>query len=724
MERLSLIDVSSEDDFLVSSSCEGLFDPSSSGPQESNFEMNYFELETAISPGGNLGNIYKQIIQVPELSESPERKRNNSSKYNLRKSLAWDSAFFTSEGVLNPEELATVTSTLKKAETSALPGIPEETRRSGESISTLDSDGLENLEIELFDNVRASIQKSLGTSDKALNKKNCGLIKDHKGLNASRIGLKEKVARSSQNKMKFPVEVKRHGLSKQRSDSITKEVPINMKVVGAGTADAKASLKPPRILPKATLQKVPSKAALASGNTHKSSTSGGVINQQPSYKTTEVASSVTSRSIGPPRRMPSLPSSSMAISTSSSSSHGTLVRSSTDSTKSPLGITKKTRNTNHSSSGSATNKIPLKARKSRTMSRSPADLQTCLNPTMKFSNISPSSSIDSVASEASSSASTAMKSTHTMDGLDAGSSSPSLSLIKGNCLYSSSSQKLHQPIAESKSPSTLIDCEHSLKDPTAVPGTSEPASGDLSNSSSKGRYFKPSGLRMPTPKIGYFDAEKNLVRNIDTSSQTGQQSSLVKSTSGVNKLVVSDTVKPTNLRYAGPPTKKFAVTADSPHSQVDNRSSAQRTKPASPTFVQQESKLPPLDFSKEAHNESCIKVVTDDIAECGQLNMESPSSKLQPYSMTTVPLGREAAVSCEGYSDLACRSTRSPDQEVADSFPKRKESCPKEHLITLSSEKENIPANSTDGSDRNIQSKDLTMAVVELMREKLSSLTI
>ncbi|XP_072960576.1 uncharacterized protein [Typha angustifolia] len=657
MERLSLIDVSSEDDFLVSSSCEGLFDPSSSG-------------------------------------------------------------------VLNPEELATVTSTLKKAETSALPGIPEETRRSGESISTLDSDGLENLEIELFDNVRASIQKSLGTSDKALNKKNCGLIKDHKGLNASRIGLKEKVARSSQNKMKFPVEVKRHGLSKQRSDSITKEVPINMKVVGAGTADAKASLKPPRILPKATLQKVPSKAALASGNTHKSSTSGGVINQQPSYKTTEVASSVTSRSIGPPRRMPSLPSSSMAISTSSSSSHGTLVRSSTDSTKSPLGITKKTRNTNHSSSGSATNKIPLKARKSRTMSRSPADLQTCLNPTMKFSNISPSSSIDSVASEASSSASTAMKSTHTMDGLDAGSSSPSLSLIKGNCLYSSSSQKLHQPIAESKSPSTLIDCEHSLKDPTAVPGTSEPASGDLSNSSSKGRYFKPSGLRMPTPKIGYFDAEKNLVRNIDTSSQTGQQSSLVKSTSGVNKLVVSDTVKPTNLRYAGPPTKKFAVTADSPHSQVDNRSSAQRTKPASPTFVQQESKLPPLDFSKEAHNESCIKVVTDDIAECGQLNMESPSSKLQPYSMTTVPLGREAAVSCEGYSDLACRSTRSPDQEVADSFPKRKESCPKEHLITLSSEKENIPANSTDGSDRNIQSKDLTMAVVELMREKLSSLTI
>ncbi|ONM23132.1 Monothiol glutaredoxin-S17 [Zea mays] len=75
------------------------------------------------------------------------------------------------EGVLDTEELAIVNSTFRKAKGSRLPGIIEETRRSGESTtSTLESEtwAMESLETELFDNVRASIQRSLGKPDKLL----------------------------------------------------------------------------------------------------------------------------------------------------------------------------------------------------------------------------------------------------------------------------------------------------------------------------------------------------------------------------------------------------------------------------------------------------------------------------------------------------------------------------------------------------------------------------
>lgn len=71
-------------------------------------------------------------------------------------------------GVLNTEELATINTTCSQNEKPSLAGIPEEVRTSGESTTTLDTDNwtLESLESELFDNVRASIQKSLGLSEK------------------------------------------------------------------------------------------------------------------------------------------------------------------------------------------------------------------------------------------------------------------------------------------------------------------------------------------------------------------------------------------------------------------------------------------------------------------------------------------------------------------------------------------------------------------------------
>ncbi|XVF83305.1 hypothetical protein PTKIN_Ptkin16aG0476200 [Pterospermum kingtungense] len=80
-----------------------------------------------------------------------------------RRSLAWDTAFFTSAGVLDPEELCMVNRGYKKSETHIhkLPGIEEEFWKSAESNQTMDSDySLASLEIDLFEDMRASMQKS------------------------------------------------------------------------------------------------------------------------------------------------------------------------------------------------------------------------------------------------------------------------------------------------------------------------------------------------------------------------------------------------------------------------------------------------------------------------------------------------------------------------------------------------------------------------------------
>ncbi|TKY46307.1 hypothetical protein E2542_SST28345 [Spatholobus suberectus] len=71
-----------------------------------------------------------------------------TDEFNVRKSLAWDSAFFTSEGFLNPEELSLLNEGLKRSEMDKLPEI-QELWISSESNCTIDSDGssLASLEI-------------------------------------------------------------------------------------------------------------------------------------------------------------------------------------------------------------------------------------------------------------------------------------------------------------------------------------------------------------------------------------------------------------------------------------------------------------------------------------------------------------------------------------------------------------------------------------------------
>ena len=69
------------------------------------------------------------------------------------------------KGVLDPEELSSIIEGVEKEEKHhALPGIQEDVYKSCDSISTLGSESLtlevESLEGDLFEDVRASIQKS------------------------------------------------------------------------------------------------------------------------------------------------------------------------------------------------------------------------------------------------------------------------------------------------------------------------------------------------------------------------------------------------------------------------------------------------------------------------------------------------------------------------------------------------------------------------------------
>ncbi|XP_075669180.1 uncharacterized protein LOC142638984 isoform X2 [Castanea sativa] len=98
--RLSLIDVSSEDDFLLFSSSFSELLHHSFSENEEHGSVELLESTDANTLEDTFGS-FDHMEQVPQPSESKEPEMTTKNrKYNLRKSLAWDSAFHTSAGVL------------------------------------------------------------------------------------------------------------------------------------------------------------------------------------------------------------------------------------------------------------------------------------------------------------------------------------------------------------------------------------------------------------------------------------------------------------------------------------------------------------------------------------------------------------------------------------------------------------------------------------------------
>ncbi|KAB1212018.1 hypothetical protein CJ030_MR5G025394 [Morella rubra] len=126
--------------------------------------------------GNDKENGHANKSEVPKLSMEPQqmKRRKKGGGYNLRKSLAWDRAFFTEEGVLNPMELSILSGSFSEVGGEMLSDILEEGRESlsGEFDGTHDSRDLQACKENLF--------KELSTSSlKEDRKSGCYLLPKH-----------------------------------------------------------------------------------------------------------------------------------------------------------------------------------------------------------------------------------------------------------------------------------------------------------------------------------------------------------------------------------------------------------------------------------------------------------------------------------------------------------------------------------------------------------------
>ncbi|PKA56218.1 hypothetical protein AXF42_Ash011147 [Apostasia shenzhenica] len=410
MDCVPLIDVSAEDDLLVPSSCQG------SGS----------EISGPLASGNIEKTIMKLTEQVPEHSESPEHTRKRSDKYNLRKSLAWDSAFSSSEGFLKPEELAIMNSTFFRASGMALPGFHEESDKSSESCSTLGSEccALEDLEANLFKNVQTLIQKSLGNSNQASNVMHPNTPNKEKKSDVQPLRTLKKVGFSSQNKLRHPIALRSSDATSQQHENTSKDSHVRVKMPSRGNGDSKPSIRPPKVssgLP----------PAIAPGKKMSSDEMVRIkCKSKKAFAGTFTSSTSTSSDSKP---VPSLLS---------------LRKRSADRCKTSI-------------------------KPGRTGSTLGVPHPNLAKSTLVLSKVSPTSSIDSVASESSSSSSISVKFCNSLEDSNAGSSSTSVSISSS---FGSSQNS----------------------------GNVDGSKSYVKNDSSA-KQAVPSGLRMPRPRSGFFD---------------------------------------------------------------------------------------------------------------------------------------------------------------------------------------------------------------------------
>ncbi|MFS7990159.1 hypothetical protein Hanom_Chr11g01055471 [Helianthus anomalus] len=403
----------------------------------------------------------EEIEEMPKLIETlePEKLRKNG-KFNLRKSLAWDSAFFTSDGVLDADELTTIIEGGDKRLKNCLPGIEEEVYRSMESISTLESDNLslDCLEAELFEDIRASIQNSNKLSNKSSAKKDSQPKVTNTPKKVDLYSGKRLGARTKDNKT-----------SSIPQPKITSRVNLNMNSLSTSTKRASLSANHAKKDQDTAKQAhVTQKGTQTVKTITKGSTVTGVIGPRRGVLSSKPSSFGTSTA---PKTDPTRPSSS--CSNSSSCSSGTDVK-----VKSSANILRKRVD-------SKTGKLTTTLRIPQTPSR--------LNTKIKPPSFSSSSNLSSSVSPASS-----------ISRLSLESLSSLTSTITQKSTSRSSIDTSVQSDMSNHHPTDRISNKKGNQ-PVAVRSSQ---TGSVSRSPA----VQPTGLRMPSPKIGFFDAGKSGAR--------------------------------------------------------------------------------------------------------------------------------------------------------------------------------------------------------------------
>nr|GLL24862.1 probable serine/threonine-protein kinase dyrk2 [Ipomoea trifida] len=539
-KRLSIFTFSSEDDnFIVNLSSSPL---QSIGLQQSEYQKESISLELFETMDGQEGkgicHRNEEDDIFPELCEPMEPERTKWKKNpKSRKSLAWNSAFFTDAGVLDPEELSSMIKGAEKCEVldpeelpsmikgtekgevldieelssmfketelgekCLLSGNNEDVEQSIDSISTFEGDDLilEQLEAEVFEDIRASIVRSSKvlnvmfssskkTSPKAVDEATSALKKadcTSKNMLVPKVTPKRTIKAQTYGMSKS--QQKQTGGVQSSGKMVTKE---NSQVTQAitRTLDSKSLLARP--------QKLSSKvnsvsAAIAKG-------SSMAANHVKSDHVNAKISTVTVA--GKEARVSKFSAANNAHKVfpkpvaSRSSSDSTASTSSDKTGKSTFPATRRkaeSRPVDQPSSGSSIKTTSKIALKNEISSRNSAVGAYVMSSKMS-PGFSPASSISEWSSTSSSSSSINKRSNGSRTSLDTSrsmdSDNPPLDLTNSSSHYQTSDKSV---------PKTKLLNEN-ISTPSRL-------NGILSRPS----YMKPSGLRMPSPKIGFFDRVKS-----------------------------------------------------------------------------------------------------------------------------------------------------------------------------------------------------------------------
>ncbi|PPR97449.1 hypothetical protein GOBAR_AA23226 [Gossypium barbadense] len=442
-----------------------------------------------------------ELEQPPGSLEQDELRKNG--KYNLRKSLTWDNAFFASAGFLEPEELSSMLGGSEKGEISRFHGIQEDVNRSFDSLTMLDTKilTLENSDADLFEDIRASIQKF----NKISNTANSIGKKELETTYSESVSFSKKVAFITQDKMKQKAAPKRPNIG-------VKDTGKTMKQPLSKSGESTSSLHK---LPMGLSQFAP----ISTTSTRRLSLDAKIVKMEKNAKSVTGRGTTVSKTRGLGGSRHIVPKSTLSTKSSSCfpdsstaelRNYCTLLESSASVLsegigKSSLNLTKQkndSRKVNPSSSGytiSNPSKIVAKGKNQAGNSK----LSTFLKSSTKLSSsISPASSISVQSSESLSSTSAANQRPKIVrDRLRIGSHKG----LTTNC-------DVHQDLDSPNHPTGQCLLEAGAEVTGAlderVNKASEETSGLLHPAS-----VKPSSLQLPSPKIGFFDGVRSSGRS-------------------------------------------------------------------------------------------------------------------------------------------------------------------------------------------------------------------
>ncbi|KAL5569241.1 hypothetical protein UlMin_025816, partial [Ulmus minor] len=383
---------------------------------------------------------------------------------NLRQSIAWDHAFFTNAGLLDPEELSIVNKGFKNYDTH-LPGIEQDVSRSTESNYSLDSgtSSLTSLEMDLFEDMKASRPNSANTPSSSSS-----------SLKLQRGKASKKLEASSQTRMKNTPPLRRLTIDSHANERCTKKasrsVPSQKQLsAGSGELNSSSSHKPPKTLNKVKqTAKVSTKRASPGANSLKVGT--------------PIAAS------GKCLTIPKKPSLGKSLSLTNS----TTLSPKPSSSGFPTAITELvSRSQNNSGSTFQTPSRCTTKDKSKQESTSHPGIM--LSTPMPSSCTSLGSSLDGWSSE-SSSTSVIQRSCNLRESL--GTTCRHVSFENSASQESAPRSHLHNLSSAGQGNRETMHLDHHGRKISLV---------TRSLPSSISKTSKPSGLRMPSPKIGFFD---------------------------------------------------------------------------------------------------------------------------------------------------------------------------------------------------------------------------